>query len=24
MSPPLNNVDVHAAIRYGRDDDFDE
>lgn len=24
MSPPLEDFDVHAAIRYGRDDEFDE
>jgi antitoxin FitA len=23
-SPPLGNVDVRAAIRHGRDDEFDE
>ncbi len=23
-SPPLHHVDVRAAIRYGRDDEFDE
>ena len=24
LSPPLYDVDVRAAIRYGRDDEFDE
>jgi plasmid stability protein len=24
MSPPLKDFDVRAAIRYGRDDEFDE
>lgn len=24
MSPPLEGFDVRAAIRYGRDDEFDE
>jgi plasmid stability protein len=24
MSPPLRDFDVRAAIRYGRDDEFDE
>lgn len=24
LSPPLHNVDIRAAIRYGRDDEFDE
>jgi len=24
MTPPLGNVDVRAAIRRGRDDEFDE
>jgi len=24
MSPPLVNVDIGAAIRYGRDDEFDQ
>jgi plasmid stability protein len=24
LSPPLDNFDVRAAIRYGRDDEFDE
>lgn len=24
MSPPLKDFDVHAAIRHGRDDEFDE
>jgi plasmid stability protein len=23
LSPPLNDVDVRAAIRHGRDDEFD-
>jgi antitoxin FitA len=23
LSPPLHHVDVRAAIRYGRDDEFD-
>jgi hypothetical protein len=24
MSPPLKDFDVRAAIRHGRDDEFDE
>lgn len=24
LSPPMHDVDVRAAIRYGRDDEFDE
>jgi plasmid stability protein len=24
MSPPLKDFDVRAAIRYGRDDEFDD
>jgi plasmid stability protein len=24
LSPPLHHVDVRAAIRHGRDDEFDE
>ena len=24
MTPPLGNVDVRAAVRRGRDDEFDE
>jgi plasmid stability protein len=24
MSPPLGDLDVRAAIRYGRDDEFDK
>jgi plasmid stability protein len=24
MSPPLRDMDVRAAIRYGRDDEFDD
>ena len=23
MSPPMHGVDIRAAIRYGRDDEFD-
>ncbi len=24
LSPPLHNFDVRAAVRHGRDDEFDE
>jgi plasmid stability protein len=24
LTPPISDVDVRAAIRHGRDDDFDE
>ena len=24
LSPPLKDIDVRAAIRYGRDDEFDD
>jgi plasmid stability protein len=24
LSPPLHGIDTRAAIRYGRDDEFDE